>query len=384
MARAKGTSRYGEVKRFDQKNTIYTRTKWDPSMAEIGLNWYADHTFGDRPGYTLQDWALAMGAWNLERRYGHASLAGDYALTQWHMPEEEIRSVSRLAPGQKYEVSDPAQMSRDIKKVTQFLGACLVGICRTDQRWVYSHRYNRVTAEYEAIEVPPEYEYAVVYAVEMDYEVTRTSPAYNAAAAAGLAYSEMVYVSGLLAHFIRTMGYKAIPCGNDTALSVPMAVDSGLGEVGRHGMLITEKFGPRIRLGKVFTDLPLVPDEPIEFGAEKFCHSCKRCAEECPGRAITSGEPNDRPHNISNNGGVVKWYVNAEQCFGFWSRNQGGVCAVCVRVCPFNKLPGRLHDSARFLAKSTPWLDPLLVRMDKFLGYGKRMKVEDYWGWAQR
>jgi len=34
-----------------------------------------------------------------------------------------------------------------------------------------------------------------------------------------------------LAKFIASLGYKAIACGNDTALSIPLAVDAGLGPI---------------------------------------------------------------------------------------------------------------------------------------------------------
>ena len=50
----------------------------------------------------------------------------------------------------------------------------------------------------------------------------------------------MAFVASSLAHYIRSLGYKAIPSGNDTALSIPNAVEAGLGELGRHGLLITE------------------------------------------------------------------------------------------------------------------------------------------------
>ena len=53
-------------------------------------------------------------------------------------------------------------------------------------------------------------------------------------------------------------------------ITIPMAVDAGLGELGRNGLLLTEKYGPRVRLCKVFTDLPLEPDEPIDLGPSIF------------------------------------------------------------------------------------------------------------------
>ncbi len=368
----------GDAERFDEKNSGHSRAIWDPTMQELGQKWHGKRVLGDRPGYTLKDWTFSQAAWYLERRYGRGSSGGNFALTQWEMDPAEVAEIHRIAPGQKLTVADPVEMSRDVKKAAQFFGAELVGVCEVDQRWIYSGRFDRTTAGFSPITLPAEYRYAVVMAHDMGYEVIKTSPANISAAGAGHGYSEMVYVAGLLAHFIRGLGYEAIPCGNDTALSIPLAIDAGLGELGRHGMLITEKLGPRLRLSKVFTDLPLAPDKPIEFGVTSFCDSCRRCAENCPGRAISFGEPTREALNVSNNGGILKWYVDAEKCYQFWVQN-GGACANCVRVCPFNKTPGWLHDTARFLVKNTPWLDPLLVRLDKLLGYGERTKAEDFW-----
>jgi len=131
-----------------------------------------------------------------------------------------------------------------------------------------------------------------------------------------LVASELRRAPSMGARFIRGLGYKAIPCGNDTALSIPLAIDAGLGELGRNGLLITPEFGPRVRLSKVFTDLSLVPDEPIEFGVVEFCEKCETCARYCPSQAIIYGERTTQPHNISNNmAGQLKWPVNVDRCF---------------------------------------------------------------------
>jgi epoxyqueuosine reductase QueG len=63
----------------------------------------------------------------------------------------------------------------------------------------------------------------------------------------------------------------------------------------------------------------------------------------------------------------------------FWVQNNGFTCGNCIRVCPFNKTKGILHDSARSLVRNAPWLDPLLLRLDKLFGYGKSIKAEQFW-----
>ncbi len=73
--------------------------------------------------------------------------------------------------------------------------------------------------------------------------------------------------------------------GNDTALSIPQAVDAGLGELGRNGLLITPDRGPCVRICKVFADMPLAPDRPVRFGVSEFCRSCARCADACQARS---------------------------------------------------------------------------------------------------
>ena len=47
------------------------------------------------------------------------------------------------------------------------------------------------------------------------------------------------------AWFIRRLGCQGIPCVNDTAQSVPFAIDAGLGELSRLNKLVTPKYrGP--------------------------------------------------------------------------------------------------------------------------------------------
>lgn len=201
----------------------------------------------------------------------------------------------------------------------------------------------------KTLAIPKSMQWAVVIAFEMDAEAVACSSTAIGAAAASRGYSRMTDTVSSLAEFIRGLGYNAIPCVDMTALSIPLAIDAGLGELGRNGLLITPQFGPRLQIAKVITDLPLLADQPIEFGAARFCEICQRCAEHCPGEAISTGNPTDQPLNISNNPGVTRWPVDAVRCMEAGQSQGSTLCCVCIQVCPFNQPEGWLYDTARAL-----------------------------------
>ncbi len=361
--------------RFDQKNDVYKRSRWDEKIQPYAAGYYRDVKYQEKPGYGVLDYALRNGGWTLEATAAFGNSRSNYGLYKWEgMPGRYKQYVENLTPVKK----SPEEMTYIIKKAARFYGADLVGICRVHPHWIYSHEYNLMTEEHYPLEIPEGCTYAVVMAIEMDYETIRTSPSPLAGSTSGLAYSKMAFLAGLLAIFIRGIGYRAIPSGNDTAINPPLAMAAGLGECGRSGLLITEKLGPRLRLCKVFTDAPLLPDSYRPFGVIEFCKTCKKCAEHCPGQAISHGDMSLEGPNISSHSGSKKWYINAEKCFAFWSRNYAG-CTNCIRVCPYNKPAGAIHDMVRGITKRTSLLNRLFVWGDTLSGYDKLGNAKAFW-----
>jgi reductive dehalogenase len=274
------------------------------------------------------------------------------------------------------EVSDVQAMTDLIKRTAGWFGADLVGIASLDRTWVYSHWGDHSVqlglggSVGEPLELPDYFTNVIVMAVEMDYQHVRRSPAVEAAT--DLAYSKMGFIAPSMARFVQELGYHAMPSGNDTALSIPLAVDAGLGELGRNGILITDKYGPRVRICKVFTDLPLVHDKPVDLGVQAFCETCERCAQKCPGQALKRGERTAEHNNISNNVNIRKWPVNAERCIQWWFKNRAH-CTVCIRVCPFNKPDNGLHRFVRSIVGGTSALNRLFLWGDDVMGYGRQV-----------
>ncbi len=144
-----------------------------------------------------------------------------------------------------------------------------------------------------------------------------------------------------LARKIEEYGYSALPVAssqsqgkqnsyNGVIAHKTVAVKAGLGFVGKSGLFLSEKYGSKIRLATILTDLPLESELPI---IQNGCKDCLECVKACPAGAIfgqlptTDGERNFDPEKCSR-------YMKAH----FQDIGRGSVCGICIKVCPKNKL----------------------------------------------
>jgi len=256
-----------------------------------------------------------------------------------------------VAP-QKIAVDDPAAESIEIKKIAMLFGANLVGIAAIDERWHYASRVD--TRDFSAApnDLPPGMTHVIVMGHAMDADLVDTYPSALAGASTGLEYSHEAAIAIQMSSYIRNLGYEAVASMNDTALVIPYAIQAGLGEYGRNQMVLTPEYGPRVRFSKIFTNLPLIADRPRPLGIKAYCDDCTKCAAACPPRALPFGPPEEKTDSLSTIKGVKKWSANCEKCFGFWAKLKTD-CAICMRVCPFNRRYDRIADRLwRWLATS--------------------------------
>lgn len=104
---------------------------------------------------------------------------------------------------------------------------------------------------------------------------------------------------------------------------------SGLGWVGRHCQLITRQFGPWVRLGTVFTDMPMVYGTPFNRG---YCGTCHACVEACPANALSGKDwkPGIKRKVILDATVCDRWKKEHYHQF-----NNGHNCGICSSVCPY-------------------------------------------------
>ncbi len=364
-----------DFRRFNQKNDIFNRTIWDDKVdpGSFFTSYDLAQKFKKSKGFNQWDYALRNASWHLtdfvgEHNFEHSGKVEGFT---------DMYSTHTPGPEEKVDISDSILVTKRIKKVAKLFGAGLVGICNLDQRWIYSHNFNRKTHENKELDIPHHLNNVIMLAIPMDHQLGKTFPSAISGSTTGVGYMQSLGCATQLAQFITNLGFEAFASMNDTAQNIPLAILAGLGEYGRNGLLITHKFGPNVRLAKVFTDIPLECDEPTFFGVKEFCNHCRRCAESCPVKAIPAGAPQSEPPNISSHRGVTKWTVNAEKCFKFWT-GMNSDCAICIRVCPYNKDYGKWWNKVGIVLASGP-LRKFMLWLDKLMGFGKRMDPSHWW-----
>ncbi|MBT7085736.1 MAG: reductive dehalogenase [Desulfobacterales bacterium] len=252
-------------------------------------------------------------------------------------------------PVEPLKMKSPEKTSQLIKQISYQLGSTLVGITKLNPDWVYSYpMWGRGLNPELPLEIPGHWEYAIVIGTPMSWDPMYANPNYGTSFDA---YAKSRIIAYRLIKFIRQLGYPARPHtpGVEYDLMVPpIAIDAGLGEQGRHGVMITPELGSNFRPAVVTTNIPMKTDKPIDFGVQDFCKTCRICAKNCPSRAIPMGDKE-----------VVRGYrrykINSSRCYNFWYSNLGNIgCRLCVTVCPYTRKSNWLHRTALEVTANDP------------------------------
>jgi len=260
--------------------------------------------------------------------------------------------------------NSPEDLTRAVKYLAGFYGAVDCGITILKSSHLYSH-IGRGSGEYGA-PVILNHKFGIAFTVEMDFQMTGSAPFPPITMESGKQYVESARVAVQLAAAIRSLGYSARAHidGNYRVIAPLVARDAGLGNIGRMGLLMTPRQGPRVRVGVVTSDLPLIPDQvqPDESLID-FCGICKKCADNCPSQSIPHGTRKEA-------NGVFRWKINPESCYHYWT-TIGTDCGRCMAVCPYSHPDNWAHNIVRKgISKSGTFRRAALV-MDDFF-YGKK------------
>jgi len=131
------------------------------------------------------------------------------------------------------------------------------------------------------------------------------------------------------------------------------AIAAGLGNFGRHNLVIHPKLGTRVIFTAILTDLEMPSDAPY---TEELCTHCDDCVEQCPAGALDEENRTDvakclrksQPYGIGNNirfwskfaGGTPEEKKQMVRDVEFWRMYQAGFigfqyfCWNCMKSCP--------------------------------------------------
>jgi reductive dehalogenase len=372
----------GDVKPIDERDIVFARNRSIRPGSEAYKSYYQMHPEYEEFDAGRREKGGPLGhPGTIDRPKGRPNVAATFSSLGIAMhlshPEAYHPAAHPVCKGEQVEMS-PQEASQRVKGYTLNIGAKLVGITEINPLWIYSHRGEIFRENWEdwgqAIEI--QHKYAVVFATEMAFELVGTAPHTPTTIASMNNYAEDAIIATQLAAYIANMGYSATAnhLRHYDTLLVPLAVDAGLGEICRLGYLMTKDYGPRIRLGAVTTDLPLVADRPVDIGVEHFCKMCKKCANCCPSSSI----PLDDQTEVN---GTLRWKLNAETCFDYWGK-VGTDCNVCMRVCPWGHASSWPHRIIRALITRNRLSRTLFNRMDDIF-YGTKPKPKPAPEWAQ-
>jgi epoxyqueuosine reductase len=227
--------------------------------------------------------------------------------------------------------------SRALKETARNLGADLVGIA--DLACLKG-------IDTEPVDLLSGYTRAISLAVKLPDDVfeqlvDRPTPLYSQVYLNANALLDQIALR--LSAYIEQRGFTALPVPASQPLDMTefrshisakaVANAAGLGWQGKSLLIITPKFGPRIRLVTVLTNMPLAADRPLK----NRCGSCTACTRACVAQAI---------RNVS----TTFHYASREEALDFrkcadrlvkeFKLLPGidkPICGICIKVCPWGR-----------------------------------------------
>jgi reductive dehalogenase len=276
-----------------------------------------------------------------------------------------FQSIVEGEPAKTQITFTPEEATSFIKKWAIKLGAKDVGITLLKDY----HKYSVVGRGPDfGKPVKLNHKFAIAFTVEMDRGMIDAAPLSPTVLETSQQYLEAGKVAVQVAVLIRRLGYaaRAHIDANYRVVCPLVARDAGLGEIGRMGILMTPKQGPRVRISVVTTDIPLITDiKKADPTVDDFCKICKKCAHTCPGQAISFDD-------MAEINGIKRWQINQEKCFTYWCQ-AGTDCGKCMSVCPYSHPDNFFHNIVRFGIRRNYFFRKIAVSMDD-LFYGKKPK----------
>lgn len=285
-----------------------------------------------------------------------------------------LMEVTPLAPQKAPIPQEPEILTWHIKAAGYFLKADIMGTCKVPESAYYSH-------DKQGNPIEPHYENAIIIVMRKDSQAIQASTGrdWMGDPISFQAYQHLGMVAETLANYIRRLGWEASPQYGPSFIDhysvqlPPLLLAAGIGEVSRVGIILNPFLGLSFKAAAILTDMPVIPDKPIDFGLQSFCQRCKICAENCPSQAISSGD------KVMYNG-YETWKLDVRRCASFNFTNKNGtMCNRCVKCCPWSNPPTWPHNLVRRMVMGSRLAGRIAIRAAYLLKPGKDHPDQKWW-----
>ncbi|MDO9085259.1 MAG: 4Fe-4S dicluster domain-containing protein [Anaerolineaceae bacterium] len=269
---------------------------------------------------------------------------------------------------------DSEFLTNHIKSFGYFLKADIMGTCKVPESAYYSH-------DKQGNPIAPQFENAIVIVMRKELTAMRASTGHDwmGDPISFQSYQHLGMVTETMANYIRRLGWEASPqygpsfVNKYSVLLPPLLIAAGIGEISRAGIVLNPYLGLAYKAAAVLTDMPIVPDQPIDFGLQEFCLDCKICAKNCPSKAISVGE------KVMYNG-YETWKLDTRRCASYNFTNKNGtMCNTCVKSCPWSNPSTFPHNLIRSLIIDIPFTRAIAIKVAEILGERMTAPENKWW-----
>jgi epoxyqueuosine reductase QueG len=218
-----------------------------------------------------------------------------------------------------------SKLKDEVRQLAMQLGADLVGVA-SEKAFAGAPRGNHPKDILKGARS------VIVIAVALPNAALESAPSREYSASYISANNELNRIAFRLAKFLEENGHRAVQVPSSPPYDLKrMRGDlshrhagelAGLGVFGKNSLLLSPKYGARMRLVSVITDADITPDKKLE---NDLCMDCDKCIRACPAKALKGARAvdkkacDDQHIRIGEKLGLAGW----EQ-----------ICGVCIRVCP--------------------------------------------------
>lgn len=238
----------------------------------------------------------------------------------------KIGSMNPIKQSYNYLFNRPIKSKKriNLKDLNEFellaknLGIDTIGYTKVDRSFIFENKSIKFSN-------------AIILIMKMDHSIIQRAPSKESEKEIYRTYSQLNKAINKLSYFLNIKGYKT-QVGNALGGDVNyprLAEKAGLGLIGKNGILISEKFGPSIRIAAIYCDIKNLnyTDSDKYLWIKDFCNSCNNCVDKCPANAIY------KDTKIYEDGNEK--HIDYKKCAISFSKNNG--CSVCLKECLFFK-----------------------------------------------